>query len=124
MLEAEPRWDGVTLRLRLRWQALDSGFPTDSVFVHLALPDILPVAQADGEPGLGFFPLWSWRAGDIISEERVFTPVTDTIPPGFYNVNIGICNWEAQSRVETWLPDGTRLPDEYFTLGQVRIGEP
>ena len=124
LLEAEPLWDGVTLHLRLRWQALGSGVSTDSIFVHLALPDALPVAQADGEPGLGFFPLWSWQAGDIISEERVFTPVSDTIPPGFYNVNIGIYNWEAQSRAETWLPDGTRLPDDYFTLGQVRIGEP
>ncbi|MBN1921188.1 MAG: hypothetical protein JW892_08095 [Anaerolineae bacterium] len=124
LLEAEPVWDGATLRLHLRWQALGSGIPTDSVFVHLASPDALPVAQADGEPGWGFFPLWSWQAGNFIDEERVFIPVADGIPPGVYNVNIGIYNWDAQTRAETWLPDGTRLPDNYFTLGQVRIGEP
>lgn len=123
LLEAEPIWDDEILHLRLRWQALGSGASTESVFVHLAAPDVLPVAQADGAPGLGLFPLWTWQSGDLIFEERVFTPVAGSIPPGVYNINIGIYNWETQSRVETRLPDGTRLPDDFFTLGQVRIGE-
>lgn len=123
LLEAEPWLDGETLHLRLRWQALGSGVSADSIFIHLASPDDMPVAQADGAPGLGLFPLWAWQAGDVIEEERVFAPVAERIPPGVYNINIGIYNWEAQTRAATWLPDGTRLPDDFFTLGQVRIGE-
>ncbi len=124
LLEAQPSWDGVTLRLRLRWQALGSETTTESVFVHLAVPDVLPVAQADGAPGMGLFPLWTWQADDFVEEERLFLPSAGNIPPGVYNINIGLYNWETQSRAETWLPDGTRLPDDFFTLGQVRIGEP
>lgn len=124
LLQAEPVWDGAVLRVCLLWQALGTGASTDSVFVHLAAPEALPVAQADGAPGWGLFPLWTWRAGDLIEEERVFTATAGSLPPGVYNINIGVYNWETQSRAATWLPDGTRLPEDYFTLGQVRIGEP
>lgn len=122
LLEATPWLVGDQVYLYLRWQALASGATTESIFVHLAAPDDLPVAQADGAPGLGLFPLWTWQAGDLIEEVRLFTPVAQTIPPGVYNINIGIYNWETHTRTPTWFPDGTRLPDDFFTLGQVRIG--
>lgn len=124
LLQAEPVWDGAVSSVRLLWQALGPE-PRPTVFSCIwAAPEALPVAQADGAPGWGLFPLWTWRAGDLIEEERVFHGRCRVLlPPGVYNINIGVYNWETQLRAATWLPDGTRLPDDYFTLGQVRVGE-
>lgn len=113
--------DGVCVDLE--WHALAAGTSTDAVFLHLTPPGEPPAAQADGAPGQGLLPLWTWKPGDLIEESRCFVPVNGEIPPGAYLINVGIYNWETQTRLPVYLPEGSVLPDGVFTAGWVRVPE-
>ncbi|MGC9348923.1 MAG: glycosyltransferase family 39 protein, partial [Anaerolineae bacterium] len=57
------------LRVRLVWYA-DEVPPVDfTVFLHYERNGEI-VAQADSEPGLGYYPMTSWRPGDQFVDER------------------------------------------------------
>jgi hypothetical protein len=82
-----------------------------TVFAHLLNPEGLLVAQADGYPLLGVFPLWLWEPGETVRDVRHFAP------GGEYAIRLGV--WEPASgeRLPATAPDGTSWPDQAFPIG-------
>ena len=63
-------------RVRLTWyapQKLDADY---AVFVH-ALRDGASVAQHDGDPASGQYPMSQWRPGDMVIDEHVLSGAWD-----------------------------------------------
>ncbi len=86
--------DGSALELVLHWrclQALPEGY---TVFVHLVNAEGETIAQGDGQPLGGAFPLDYWRAGDVVRDVRSLAPPSEdgtmlSINLGFYHTVSG-----------------------------------
>ncbi len=108
LLSAECRREDGRVTLITTWR-LDSqvdGAPT--VFAHLLDGEGRLVAQADGDPIRGLYPLAQWREGDTVRDVRVF----DGVPSGPLTVAFGV--WDPTARVR-WLAvdaGGARLADD------------
>jgi 4-amino-4-deoxy-L-arabinose transferase-like glycosyltransferase len=90
---------GDTLALPLRWKALAALDEDYVVFVHLGMPGVPPLAQNDGPPRNGLNPTSTWTVGQEVVDRRALL-LPDTIPPGRYQVMVGLYR----------SPDGSRLP--------------
>ncbi len=123
LLAATCDYDGNVLRVTLRWRVLQPGAYTEVVFVHLGQSDSAPLAQDDGAPGHGLFPLWTWQSGDVVEEVRTLPAPAATLPPGEYGIDIGIYDWQAQGRQPVYRADGTLWPAAAFPAGELRVGD-
>jgi hypothetical protein len=86
--------DGATLELVLHWRCLQPLPAGYTIFVHLVNAQGETIAQADGQPLEGAFPLDYWRAGDVVRDVRRLTlPAGDGhalgINLGFYHTASG-----------------------------------
>jgi hypothetical protein len=90
-----------------RWQATAPLTGTPTVFVHLLDDDGRLLAQADGDPLRGLYPLPQWLPGEVVEDVR-----TLTAPPGPSTVALGVWDPFAGTRWEAIAADGARLPDE------------
>ncbi len=80
------------------------------LYVHLRDPRTgETVAQADGPPLDGWYPMSWWEPGEVVVDERVF-PLPEDTPPGEYELVIG---WYD-------LVSGDRL-GESVSLGTIRV---
>lgn len=88
--DVQVRTEIDTLIIRTSWWTKAVPAPHLSLFTHVGLPNMPPVAQADGHSWQETLPLAAWQLGDLIMDERRFT-----LPPGSeaYPVSIGIYNW-------------------------------
>lgn len=109
------------LDLELRWQALQTGKPTETVFVHLLSPEGALLAQADGGPGRELLPLWAWRPGDVIVDPRLLVVDGGELAPGAYGIAVGIYNWDIDQRVPAIGADGRLLLDDQFVVTGIEI---
>ena len=92
---------GESVDFGLAWQAI-APVPFDySVFAHLVDSEGNRVAQLDWQPrdALGPLPMTSWPVGMQIVDQ-VALQLSETVPPGDYELLIGVYDWR----------DGTRLP--------------
>jgi len=101
-----PAASSSMLEVTLHWKALRSGAPTLVAFAHVMVDGDL-VAQDDGIPGRGLFPLQAWRFGDVIEDERsIELPATlgadDTIVA---EIRVGIYDWLTQVRLPVQVKD-------------------
>lgn len=79
---------GDTVLLTLFWRP-QRALPTDyTVFVHLGENSPF-IAQADSPPLGGLAPSTSWRAGQLIREERSLR-ISPTASPGVYPLRVGL----------------------------------
>lgn len=61
---------GKPLRVRLYWEAIGGPWPDATVFVHLVDREGKLVAQHDGPPSGGGYPLSIWSDGDVVVDQH------------------------------------------------------
>jgi hypothetical protein len=105
--------EGSVLRLALMWELTGplEGAPT--MFVHLVGADGAPVAQADGDPLLGLYPLQAWPVGSVVEDVRYITLPGE----GPYQVYVGVWGPETGRRLAATDADGRRCPDDRVPVG-------
>jgi len=112
---------GQPLRFTLYWSALRSLERDYTVFVHLVDPGGHLWAQGDGWPQRGAYPTSFWDAGEIIRDEREVRLPAE-IPPGEYQIEVGIYFLPTGERLPLLGEEGRRLDDK-IRLGRVRVRE-
>ena len=88
----------------LHWQALRSGAPTHVAFAHVMVDGHL-VAQDDGIPGRGLFPLQAWHPGDVIEDVRSIELPTTLGAATVADIRVGIYDWQTQVRLPVQVGD-------------------
>jgi tetratricopeptide (TPR) repeat protein len=111
-----------TLDLSLWWQAVANVERDYTVFVHLADGDGHLWAQADALLQHDGRPSSTWRPGLVVKEECTLELPAE-IPPGEYEVSIGVYYWETRERLPVWDEDGQRVEDDTIPLLTVDVGE-
>jgi hypothetical protein len=111
---------GETLRIRLYWFV--QSMPSDDykVLLHLIKPgNPAQVAQADGEPLLGYSPTTRWEPGELIADDHDFALPKD-LPPGEYQLLVGLYR---ASTMRNLTVRGARevLPGDRIVLTSLRV---
>ena len=111
---------GQLLPVRLIWQARQATEIRYKVFVHVTDSRGLLVAQADDEPQAGLRPTDGWQAGEIINDRiGVWLPLP--IPPGRYQVTIGLYDPASGARLAAVSQDGARTAEDAVPLGDLLV---
>jgi 4-amino-4-deoxy-L-arabinose transferase-like glycosyltransferase len=97
-LSAQSVAPGETITLTLQWEARGTPSTDYQVFVHLLDDGPEPVAQGDGPPLMGDYPMRLWAAGDIITDPHPVALPPD-LPPGQYRLTVGMYNLETLVRL-------------------------
>lgn len=119
-LQAEEVPAGEVLSLTLHWQVLDRIERRHKVFVHLLDAQGQVVGQRDAEPGGGARPTITWRVGEALADNYgVLVP--SHVPPGEYQIEVGMYDLETMQRLPAFDEQGTRLPSDRILLGKVRV---
>lgn len=108
-----------TLHLVLHWTSLARIDEDYTVFVHLIGPDGELAVQADGPPIGGDYPTSFWPAGELIPDERRIS--TEDLPPGRYEIRVGMYLLGTGERLPAMDADGTVLPDGVVPLAEVDL---
>jgi len=123
ILAAEILEPGDTLKAVLVWGSDGEVEQSYKVFCHLLSAEGKLVAQRDGVPRGGIRPTSSWRAGEII-EDSCEISLGDDLPPGDYELSVGMYDAASMERLPVRDLASERLLDGRITLGSVRIVAP
>jgi 4-amino-4-deoxy-L-arabinose transferase-like glycosyltransferase len=122
-LSGEALAPGDTLTVALIWQANAQIDEDYHVFCHLHSPSGELVAQRDGPPIYGARPTPGWRVGEVIEDgHEIF--LDDEIPPGEYELSVGLYEPETMKRVPAYAGSGERLPEDRIVLRSVLVQIP
>jgi hypothetical protein len=94
-----PYEPGGQIYLTLYWQALDRIEKDYTVFTHLLDSEGRLRAQKDNPPVNGLLPTSDWEAGEII-QDRYIIPLESGVPPGEYQLEIGMYQLGTGQRLE------------------------
>ncbi|MDH7488453.1 MAG: hypothetical protein QHH80_02965 [Anaerolineae bacterium] len=108
LLSADCHRNGDRITLTTTWRLKGDVGGTPTVFAHLLDASGRLVAQADGDPIRGLYPLAQWDVGETVRDVRVF----DGAPPGLLTVAFGVWNPMAGTRWPTADENGARLTDD------------
>lgn len=97
--------------LLLRWQTAQALPPDYSIFVHLLDASGHMLAQADGPPYDGLYPLRNWQPGQIITDARRLA-----VPDGLAAIAIGIYDLAANSRLPATDSTSQPLPNDSLII--------
>jgi 4-amino-4-deoxy-L-arabinose transferase-like glycosyltransferase len=111
---------GTAVQLTLLWRAATDVDTVYDVLVHLADEDGNIVGQADGPPTGGFRLTTSWRAGEVIVDERMLQLPAE---PGAYDLWIGLYGADSLIRLPA-TQEGELQPDNRVLLTTVTVGSP
>jgi hypothetical protein len=111
LLSASCYWDGNSRAvLDVRWQIQAPVEAPSTIFAHLLGPDGTLLAQADGPPLRGLYPLSAGQPGEVIHDVRVF----DGLDPQVGTIAVGVWDPQAGVRWEASGPDGQPLVDNAY----------
>lgn len=120
---------GCWLGLVLYWQAVQPVTTDYKVFVHLvAVPDTTGTAgevapriwaQCDQLPDGGAYSLRRWLPGEVVAD-RVQLRLPPAIPPGIYELQIGLYHPDSGQRLSV-LDQGGQPLDDKLTLRRVSV---
>lgn len=106
-------WTGPEqITVKTEWQALAPGEGMPTIFTHWLGADGALVAQADGDPLQGLYPIAQWQAGEVVQDVRVINDA----PPGEGVVTLGVWDPASGERWQITTMAGQILPDEGFRL--------
>ena len=105
---------GGELHLTLHWVSLAPLERDYTVFVHLIGPDGALAAQADGPPVGGDYPTSLWAPGEIVADGRLIP--MEGLPPGVYDLRVGMYLLETGERLPAFDAQGTRFPADAIPL--------
>ena len=112
-----------SLSLTLYWRC-DARLPADyTTFVHVRREDrksAAPVAQMDRPPAEGAYPTSLWDPGEVI-RDVVRIPIPAQVPPGDYEIVVGLYEFATGVRLPAADAAGSRSPDDAISLTTVTI---
>ena len=108
---------GASIQLKLLWRALARPDKDYTVFVHLLDSDGNLVAGNDSQPLAGTYPTTIWSPNEQILDTRRLS-IPGNLPPGQYQLAIGLYYQPTGRRLSLHLPDGGTVPNGRFILGQ------
>jgi len=114
---------GGAVDVTLYWEAQgDMGGATEAyfVFVHLLDAGGHLVAQHDGPPVGGRYPLAAWIPGEPVPDSHTLS-LDPALPAGMYTLQVGVYTWPTFERVPAWDAVGNRVPDDAVRLGDIAI---
>ena len=112
--DASCRWeDADRLIIAIEWQSLSPLSGQPAIFTHWLGPDGKLVAQADGEPLRGLYPLSQWKAGDVVQETRIIEGVSRQSQG---TVAIGVWDPGSGQRLPALDAEGKPLPDQALRI--------
>ncbi len=111
---------GQAVTLSVVWRAGAGELPPHTVFAHLISDAGELIAQSDGVPRGGLYPVESWSAGEIVPDLHVLAVRADA-PPGPYRIKIGMYDSSTRERLPAFAADGAALPDGLIPLQEVRV---
>jgi hypothetical protein len=104
--------------IELTWRALAPLREGDTIFVHL-WRDGQFVAAFDGDSLGGLLPLVNWPLAQDIVDVRSIAP--RDLPPGQYEVRVGLYNRNDGARYAAFDERGQRLPDDAVSIGVMEV---
>lgn len=106
---------GETIDVTLYWEALRPPDASYTVFVHLVDAENQVVANHDGQPLNGRFPTGHWLTDETFGDSRPLTIPPD-LPPGPYQIKIGLYLLETGERLPVWDQAGVEQPERSIPL--------
>ena len=98
---------GQNLEVVLVWESLTDMTSDITVFVHLVDAEGNMVAQHDGPPLLGELPTSAWSSGNIVPDPHIIM-LPDDLPPGIYQLWVGMYHWPSLERLPVVDANGKR----------------
>jgi hypothetical protein len=108
LLSASVRVEGDTLRLALIWLAESPPEEGETVFVHVVDEEGTLIAQADGDPLMGLYPMMLWPPGAAVLDVR-YARLEEGSPAEVY---VGVWRPGTAERLQAVAPDGARFPGD------------
>jgi hypothetical protein len=112
----DTRIDGPAIDLV--WRALSPLRADDTIFVHLWRNDAF-VAAFDGDSVGGLIPPANWPLGSDIVDMRSIERLD--LPPGQYEVRVGLYNRNNAARYAAFDAQGNRLKDDAVAIGVMEV---
>ncbi len=108
LLSASVRVEGDTLCLALIWLAESPPEEAETVFVHVVDEEGNLIAQADGDPLMGLYPMMLWPPGAAVLDVR-YARLEEGSPAEVY---VGVWRPGPAERLQAVAPDGARFPGD------------
>ncbi|MCL4303264.1 MAG: hypothetical protein KJ077_46690 [Anaerolineae bacterium] len=99
--------------LMLFWQTAQPLERNNTIFIHLLDSSGSLLAQADGVPYAGLYPLSNWQPGQIITDARPLTSLLPN-PADLASIAVGVYNSDTGERLPAADAAGQPLPDNSF----------
>lgn len=116
LAEASVQFDELGPLLQLTWLCQQPLREGDTIFVHLWQAGAF-VGAADGDSLGGVLPVSVWQPGTRIIDRRpLYFP---TLPPGTYEIRVGLYSRWDNGRYPALAPTGGRFPDDEVPVGQI-----
>ena len=106
---AKTSYEEDRLRIDLVWQVTTPPDRAVTIFVHLLDAQEQLIAQADGPPWAGTYPMSQWGANSTFQDIRYVSTRTH-IPS---SIRVGLYNWQTGQRYFTSFPEAEK---DYVTL--------
>jgi 4-amino-4-deoxy-L-arabinose transferase-like glycosyltransferase len=119
-LDVSQAYPGGQLPLTLFWQASGPMVRPFKVFTHLVNAQGTVLAQHDAPPGGSCCPTHTWADGEVIVDEHLI-PLDVNLPPGTYELVVGMYDEQAASRLPAYAASGEPLPGDSVTIRSVTI---
>lgn len=97
----------------LYWELINQTDKPYSGFVHLTDRLGNPLVQVDQSPGPIFAPVSIWGTGRLYKDDYMLN-IPDDTPSGLYWPQVGMYNWENQSRFDVRDTNGEMIGDHYL----------
>lgn len=110
---------GDMVEISLFWQDRAPMSTDYTVFVHVVDGTGAPVTQHDGQPVNGERPTSTWRRDEVVVDVHA-VPIPENMPPGTYEVRVGMYELQTMERLPVWGIDGM-IPAGFLTLGRLRV---
>lgn len=114
---------GSALEVILYWQGRPGAREATSqhfVFVHLLDAGGNLVAQHDGPPAEGRYPVSAWSPAETVPDTHTLN-LDPTLPPGEYRLQAGMYTWPTLERLAAWDAAGDPLDNGVVVLGEVTV---
>ncbi|MBN1120951.1 MAG: hypothetical protein JXJ17_07730, partial [Anaerolineae bacterium] len=109
---------GDWARIAYTWRTDSPVQDSFSVFTHIVDAEGNLVAQYDGIPGGGLYPLTVWQPGKPVVD-RIAIRLPADLAPGDYAINVGIYSPESGLRLQ--VTAGSTLAPDYATIGRISV---
>jgi hypothetical protein len=119
-LELDKAHPGGRLPLTLYWRAGGPMVLPFKVFTHLLDADGTIRAQHDAPPGGGCCPTNTWAEGEVVVDEHPIALGAD-LPPGTYQLVVGMYDEESNSRLPVSDADGNALAGDSIAIVDLTI---